>query len=82
MDVPHYGTPPVAEARRNVKPGVTVADLRKQGIAALNDAQLKALIVDKSLWVENTVSGTKSKIIYSAFGNAGSGKSLTPSDAG
>ena len=27
-----------------------VADLRKQGIAALNDAQLKALIVDKSLW--------------------------------
>jgi hypothetical protein len=73
---------PDAEARRAVKPGVTVADLRKQGVKPLNDAQLKALIVDKSLWVENTASGTKYKVIYSALGQGGSGKSLTPIDPG
>jgi hypothetical protein len=73
---------PDAEARKNAKPGITVADLKKQGGAALNDAQLKALIVDKSLWFENTVTGDKYKIIYSALGQGGSGKPLTPADAG
>ena len=36
---------PSAEARKSAKPGTTVADLKKQGAVALNDAQLKALIV-------------------------------------
>ena len=48
-----WGSPiwytPGAEARKNAKPGVTVADLKKKGAVALNDAQLKALIVDKSI---------------------------------
>jgi hypothetical protein len=73
---------PDAEARKTAKPGVTVADLKKQGAAALNDAQLKALIADKSLWFENTVTGGKYKIIYSALGKGGAGKPATPSDAG
>ena len=56
-----WGSPiwytPSAEARKNAKPGTTVADLKKKGAVALNDAQLKALIVDKSPWVQNTVTG-------------------------
>ena len=39
---------PSAEARKNAKAGTTVADLKKQGAVALDDAQLKALIVEKS----------------------------------
>src|SRR5262245_64458403 len=39
---------PSAEARKNAKPSVTVADLKRKGAVALTDAQLKALIVDKS----------------------------------
>ena len=59
---------PDAEARKAVKPGITVADLKKQGAAALNDAQLKALIVDKSVWLENTVTGDKYQIVYGELG--------------
>ena len=36
---------PSAEARKAAKPGTTVADLKKKGAVALNDAQLKTLIV-------------------------------------
>ena len=35
---------------------------------ALNDAQLKALIVEKSVWLQNTVTGDKYMIIYGASG--------------
>ena len=41
------------------KVGTTVADLKKQGAAALTDAQLKALVVEKSVWLQNTVTGEK-----------------------
>ena len=73
---------PSAEARKNAKPGMTVADLRKKGAVALNDAQLKALIVEKSPWLENTVTGDKYQIIYGASGKSASGKPALPAQPG
>ena len=61
---------------------MTVADLKKKGAVALNDAQLKALIVDKSTWLENTVTGDKYQIIYGASGKSAIGKPLTPVEPG
>jgi hydrogenase/urease accessory protein HupE len=55
---------PSAEARKNAKPGITVADLKKKGAVALSDAQLRALIVEKSVWLENRVTGEKYEILY------------------
>jgi hypothetical protein len=71
---------PSAEARKNAKAGPTVEDLKKQGAVALDDAQLKALIVDKSPWLQNNVTGTKFKITYSALGTANATQTLTPID--
>ena len=48
---------PSAEARKNAPAGMTVADLKKKGAAALSDAQLKALIVGKAFWLRNNVTG-------------------------
>jgi hypothetical protein len=73
---------PDAEARKAAKPGVTVDDLKKKGATALNDAQLKALIVDKSLWLENTVTGDKYELVYSASGKSATGKPATPAEPG
>jgi hypothetical protein len=73
---------PSAEARKSAKPGTTVADLKKQGAVALNDAQVKALIVEKSVWLENTVTGDKYQIVYSASGKSPSGKPATPVEPG
>src|SRR5206468_3035305 len=55
---------PSAEARKAATPGTTVADLKKQGAVALSDEQLKALVVEKSVWLQNTVTGEKYMIIY------------------
>ena len=41
---------------------------------ALNDAQLKALIVEKSIWLQNTVTGDKYMIIYGAPGKGANGQ--------
>ena len=73
---------PSAEARKNAKPGITVADLKKKGAAALNDAQLKALIVEKSTWLQNNVTGDKYQIVYGASGKGASGKPATPVEPG
>jgi hypothetical protein len=73
---------PTAEARKNLKPGVTVAELKKKGAVALNDAQLKTLIVGKSPWLENTVTGDKYQINYGASGQSASGKPAAPSEPG
>src|SRR5262245_27347604 len=54
---------PSAEARRGAKQGATVAELKKKGAVALNDAQLKALIVEKSYWLQNTVTGDRYQIV-------------------
>ena len=48
---------PSAEARKKASAGMTVADLTKKGASALNDAQLKALIVGKAFWLRNNVTG-------------------------
>jgi hypothetical protein len=73
---------PGADARKNARPGVTVADLKKQGAVALGDAQLKALIVEKSVWLQNTVTGDKYMIIYGALGAGAAAKPLTPAEPG
>ncbi len=81
-----WGSPiwytPSAEASKSAKPGVTVADLKKQGAVALNDAQLKALIVEKSTWLQNTVTGDKYMIIYGALGKGAAAKPLTSAEKG
>ena len=73
---------PGDEARKAGKPGVTVADLKKQGAVALNNDQLKKLIEQKSVWLENTVNGDKYMIIYGALGKGAQPKALTPNDPG
>jgi hypothetical protein len=45
-----------------------VADLHKKGAAALGDAQLKAFIVGKALWLRNNVTGEAFKASYTAEG--------------
>jgi len=59
---------PSAEARKAAKLGVTVADLKQKGAVALGDAQLKELIVGKSTWVRNNVTGGVFQIIWSSNG--------------
>ena len=49
---------------------------------ALNDAQLKALLVEKSPWLQNTVTGDKYQVIYAASGKPASGKPATPLQTG
>jgi len=73
---------PTAEARKMAKAGLTVDDLKKQGAVALNNDQLKALIVDKSPWLQNNVTGVKFRITYSASGIANTTQQLTPIDPG
>jgi hypothetical protein len=50
-----WGSPiwyaPSAEARKAAKPGTAAAALQEQGAVALDDTQLKALIVEKSVWL-------------------------------
>jgi hypothetical protein len=74
---------PDAAARAQAKPGVMVADLEKQGAVALNDAQLKALVAEKSVWLQNNATGDKYMIIYSALGaGPAAQKALTPDQPG
>ena len=53
---------PSAEARKGDAAGTTVADLTKKGAVALNNTQLQSLIVGKTLWVRNTVTGDQFKL--------------------
>jgi Protein of unknown function (DUF3604) len=73
---------PSAEARKNAKPGTTVADLKKQGAVALDGAQLKALIVEKSPWLQNNVTGDKFQMIYGTSGKVASAKPAGPIEPG
>ena len=59
---------PSAEARKAAKNGPMVADLRQQGAAALTDAQLKDLVVGKTVHVRNTVTGQRFEIFYGVDG--------------
>ena len=72
---------PSAEALKAAKPGMTVADLAKRGATALDDAALKWLVAQKSVWFQNNVTGGKYMIVYGALGE-GPNPKLTPSDPG
>jgi hypothetical protein len=48
---------PSAEARKAATAGMTAANLEKKGAKALNNSQLKDLIVGKAFWVKNNVTG-------------------------
>jgi hypothetical protein len=61
---------PSADARKNVAPGVTVADLSRQGARPLANEQLKGLLVGKSVWVRNTVTGDQFKVRYDTNGQS------------
>jgi hypothetical protein len=71
---------PTAEARRMAKLGPTVDDLKKQGAVALNDAGLKALVVEKSPYLKNNVTGSQFRMIFGASGSANVTQTLTPID--
>jgi len=59
---------PSAEARKNVPAGTLVDDLKKKGATALNDAQLKSLVVGKRFWLRNNVSGEEFAVGFTAEG--------------
>jgi hypothetical protein len=59
---------PKPEAAKAAKRSVTVADLKSAGATALNDAELKALAVDKALKVRNTVTGQQFEALYGSDG--------------
>ena len=44
--------------------------------------QIKALIVDKTVWLQNNVTGDKYEILYGASGKSRSGKPVTPVEPG
>lgn len=73
---------PSDEARKSAKPGLTVAELKNKGAELLEDAQLKELIVEKSVWLQNDVTGEKYMIIYGALGKGDAEKPLTPVEPG
>ena len=73
---------PSAEARKTAKAATTVADLKKKGAMALNDAQLKALLVEKSPWLQNTITGDRYQIVYGTSGKSASGKAAMPLQPG
>jgi Protein of unknown function (DUF3604) len=59
---------PSDDARKAAKHGTTVADLRQRGAVALDDAQLRELIVGKTFKVRNTVTGQRFEILYGRDG--------------
>jgi hypothetical protein len=61
---------PSAEARKNAPPGMSVAALKEKGATALNDEQLKALLVGKAVWMRNTVTGEQFKVSYTTEGQS------------
>jgi hypothetical protein len=64
---PIWYTPSDA-ARQAAKPGFTVAELKQQGAVALGDAELKHLIVGKTVTVRNTVTDQRFEILYGSDG--------------
>jgi len=73
---------PGADQRKGAKIGMTVADLKQKGAVALTVAQLKSLILAKSNWLQNNVTGDKYMIIYGAPGKGAGAKPISPSDVG
>lgn len=77
---------PSSSDRKNTRVGLTAADLKKKGAVALTNDQLTAMIVGKSVWVKNTVTGEPFKVRYDANGMSTVvhvGRSMTlPSEVG
>jgi hypothetical protein len=73
---------PSAVARQSAKAGPTVDDLKKQGAVALGDAELKALLVSKSPYLQNNVTDAKYRMMFGASGAANGNQTLTPIDPG
>ncbi|MEO8740872.1 MAG: DUF3604 domain-containing protein [Casimicrobiaceae bacterium] len=59
---------PTAQARSGKPAGTTVAALKQQGAAALDDAGLTTLLVGKNVWLKNTVTGAIFRIVWSKDG--------------
>lgn len=57
-----------SEEMRKPKEGITVADLRSKGAAALDDAQLTDLVVGRTFRVRNRVTGDQFEILYGKDG--------------
>jgi len=70
-----WGSPiwytPSADALKMAKPGTTVADLTKKGAKPLGNAELVKLVAEKSVWLQNEVTGDKYMIVYGALGKGG-----------
>ncbi|WP_340109979.1 DUF3604 domain-containing protein [Pikeienuella sp. HZG-20] len=64
---PIWYTPTAAEAAK-AKPGLTVADLLKDGATALDDDELKKLVFGKNLTVRNTVTGRTTNVLFGVNG--------------
>src|SRR3984893_17443954 len=73
---------PTEEARKTSEPGLTVVDLKGKGALALDDTQLKDLLVGKTFRVRNTVTGQRFEILYGTDGRrlimSEDGKPLPP----
>jgi hypothetical protein len=71
---------PTADQRKTAQAGTTVGNLKKQGATALGNAQLRALLVGKSTWLQNNVTGDRYEVVY---GDSGPGATVaTPSEPG
>ena len=64
---PIWYTPTETEAAK-AKPGLTVADLLKDGATALGEDDLKKLVVGKNLSVRNLVTGDTSSVLFGEDG--------------
>jgi|HubBroStandDraft_4_1064222.scaffolds.fasta_scaffold00373_18 hypothetical protein len=51
------------------KTGTTVADLQRKGAVPLNDAQLNELLVGKSVWMRNSITGGRYESLYEKNGH-------------
>jgi len=61
---------PSAEARKAAPQGLKVADLTQKGAQALDQTQLQELLVGKSVWVRNKVTGEEFKVRYNTNGQS------------
>jgi len=59
---------PTEAARKNDARGMTVTELKQKGAMALDDAQLKQLVVGQTLKIRNTVTGQRFEMLYGPDG--------------
>jgi hypothetical protein len=61
---------PSTDARKAAPAGMSVADLKGKGATQLGDSQLKSLVVGKSFWVRNNVTGDQVSASFTAEGQS------------